>query len=325
MGFPWTLLAQGINDTNRTILDGVNLYLSEKQRQKQNYFSEENLALAKEAAAAQREQQALENEWYLNERDYQRTLQQTIFDREDTAMQRARDDFEAAGFSPLAAVGNMAGAGQVVASASSPGSMVSNNQASTQVSNFVGDALTTMANHADSAAGRALTQLMQSKQMSHDEDMAEVAHDNAVKLKTYEIQGALMQSLASASAQRKLQELIGGQNLEAIKQQGQNQLDAIKAQGQNALDLQNDSQEWQDSQAKTRTPDQIAEQFFNWLQKEDPLVAELTDGYKGWEIGFKVTKELLMNLYEGAQSTMDSISEGFNSFGENLNPKNWFK
>lgn len=320
MAFPWTALVQGINDTNRLVLDGVSLYLAERQNQKQNYFSEENLAMSREALAAQKQQQALENEWYIDQRDYQRSLQQTIFDREDTAMQRARDDFVAAGFSPLAAVGNMAGAGQVVASASAPGSMVSNNQASTQVSNFVGDALNNMANRLDSAAGRAMTELLASKQMSHDKDMAEIAHDNAVELKTYDMKLAIIQSLTNASTQMKLQELIGQQNL-----------DAIEKQGQNALALQNDQQEWQSSQTKARSPDQIAEEFFNWLQKEDPLIAEMTDGYEGWEIGFKVTKELLMSLYSSAQSTMDSISgtfsgigESLNSFGEKINPMNWF-
>lgn len=284
-------------------------------------YNNANTLLAGKAFNAQNRQQWLENEWYIEQRDYQRALQQQIFDREDTAMQRARDDFVAAGFSPLAAVGNMAGAGQVVSGASTPGNMVSNNQASTQVSNFVGDALNNMANHLDSAAGRALTELLQTKQMDHDREMADIAHNNAVKLKTHDAQLAIIQSLTNASAQRKLQELIGQQNL-----------DAIAKQGENALALQNDAQEWQDSQAKTRSPDQIAEQFFNWLQKEDPLVAELTDGYQGWEIGFKVTKELLMNLFSSAQSTMDSISNSFSEMGdsfskglENLNPMNWFK
>lgn len=306
---PWSLIASV-----------PQLGVSFAQTVLQRDYNNANLAMAREAMDAQRNQQALENEWYINERDYQRALQQQIFEREDTAMQRARDDFVAAGFSPLAAVGNMAGAGQVVASASSPGNMVSNNQASTQVSNFVGDALSTMANHLDSAAGRAMTELLASKQMAHDEDMAGIAHDNAMQLKAYEAKLAIMESFTNASVQMKLQELVGQQNL-----------DAIEKQGQNALALQNDQQEWQDSQTKTRSIDQIAEEFFNWLQKEDPVIAELTDGYEGWEIGFKVTKELLVNLYSSVESTMNSISDTFsgikgslNSFGEKINPMNWF-
>lgn len=291
------------------------------QTAQQGKYNDFNMAMSREAFDAQKQQQALENEWYIDQRDYQRALQQTIFDREDTAMQRARDDFVAAGFSPLAAVGNMAGAGQVVATASSPGNMVSNNQASTQVSNFVGDALNNMANHLDSAAGRAMTELLASKQMAHDEDMAEIAHDNAVELKTYDMKLAIIQSLTNFSAQKKLQELAGQQNL-----------DAIAKQGENALALQNDMQEWQNSQTKPRSPDQIAEEFFNWLQKEDPVVAELTEGYEGWEIGFKVTKEILFSLYSSAESAINSVSDSFSeigeslsSFGEKVNPMNWFK
>lgn len=275
----------------------VQLVQARKQREQQAHYNDENLALAKEASAAQQNQQALENEWYLNERDYQRSLQNTIFQREDTAMQRARDDFEAAGFSPLAAVGNMANAGQVVASASSPGNMVSNNQASTQVSNFVGDALNNMATHLDSAAGRALTELMAAKQMAHDKDMAEFSHDKAIELKSLEIQGTLMTTLASASAQRKLQELVGQQNLDSVKQQGQN-----------ALNLQQDQQRWQDSQPKTRSPDQIAEQFLNWLKKEDPLVSELVGDSQGWEIGFKLVKEVIVKQFSGVFNKGNPLS-----------------
>lgn len=319
---PWNAITSAVNHAmNFPVQVGfgiTQLIQARKQRESQNYYNDENLSLAKEAFAAQQNQQALENEWYLNERDYQRSLQQQIFAREDTAMQRARDDFVAAGFSPLAAVGNMAGAGQAVAAASSPGNMVSNNQASTQVSNFVGDALNNMAGHLDSAAGRALAELMASKQMAHDKDMAEFSHDKAVELKSLEIEGALMTAMASASAQQKLQELVGSQNLESIK-----------LQGQNALNLQNDQQAWQDSQAKTRSPDQIAEQFLNWLKKEDPVIAELVGDSQGWDIGFKLAKELvssqfgsLFNPADGAERT-DKVKSSASSAGITL-PDGWF-
>ena len=285
---PWSHIINGISTAGNLLLGGLGLKQSGDAQESQDNFNQENLALAREAFAAQQNQQALENEWYLNERDYQRSLQNTIFTREDTAMQRARDDFEAAGFSPLAAVGNMAGAGQVVSSASSPGNMVSNNQASTQVSNFVGDALNNMASHLDSAAGRALTELMQAKSMAHDKDMSEFAHSKALELKELEIEGALLNTFASSTAQKKLQELMGQQNLEAIGKQGEN-----------ALALQNDQQSWLDSQPKTRSPDQIAETFLNWLKKEDPQIAELVGDSSGWEIGFKLVKEMINRQFSG--------------------------
>lgn len=53
---------------------------------------------------------------YTNQRDYdyQRALQQEVFDREDTAVQRRKKDLEASGFNPALAMGQAAGAGSVV-------------------------------------------------------------------------------------------------------------------------------------------------------------------------------------------------------------------
>lgn len=62
---------------------------------------------------------------YLEQRDYERALQQTIFDREDTAYQRAVEDATSAGFSPLAALGNLSNAGAVVSSSQAPAGQLS--------------------------------------------------------------------------------------------------------------------------------------------------------------------------------------------------------
>lgn len=48
---------------------------------------------------------------------YQKRLQQQIFDREDNAVQRRAADMKAAGFSPYLAAGNAAGAGTIVSTA----------------------------------------------------------------------------------------------------------------------------------------------------------------------------------------------------------------
>lgn len=64
---------------------------------------------------------AWEREQYLENRDYNRALQQQIFEREDTAIQRAVQDAGKAGLSPLSvAGGNGAGAGAIVGATQAP-------------------------------------------------------------------------------------------------------------------------------------------------------------------------------------------------------------
>lgn len=102
-----------------------------------NYWNSINAGMAQTALDSQMKQQDWTNEQYIESRDYDRALQQQLFQREDTAIQRAMQDATSAGFSPLAALGVPANAGQVVSSSSAPGSMVSNNQASVQSANQV--------------------------------------------------------------------------------------------------------------------------------------------------------------------------------------------
>lgn len=70
---------------------------------------------------------AWEREQYLENRDYERALQQQIFEREDTAIQRAVQDAGKAGLSPLSvAGGNGAGAGAIVGATQAPSSQQAN-------------------------------------------------------------------------------------------------------------------------------------------------------------------------------------------------------
>lgn len=113
--------------------------INQQQIQASKEINDKNLALSQEALSAQKSQQSWANEQYIESRDYDRALQQNIFNREDTAIMRAVDDARNAGFSPLAALGMPANSGAVVSSSSAPGSMVSNNQANLSVPNLRAD------------------------------------------------------------------------------------------------------------------------------------------------------------------------------------------
>ena len=70
------------------------------------------------------DERAYQREWAANEREYQRNLQQTIFDREDTAIARQAEALRAQGINPASQNMNGLGAGAVVSS-SSPASQTS--------------------------------------------------------------------------------------------------------------------------------------------------------------------------------------------------------
>ena len=130
------LFGAGVNAWSQQKANDANIAAQERinkaNLEHSNYWNTKNYELASEAQQAQLAQQQWANEQYIESRDYDRAMQQTVFNREDTAIQRAMQDATAAGFSPLTALGMPANAGQVISSSGAPGSMVSNNQASVQ-------------------------------------------------------------------------------------------------------------------------------------------------------------------------------------------------
>lgn len=91
---------------------GYNIYNNERNHQANERNYETN-----------REDTLWEHEQYIENRDYNRALQQQIFEREDTAIQRAVQDAGKAGLSPLSVSGgNGAGAGAIVGATQAPSS-----------------------------------------------------------------------------------------------------------------------------------------------------------------------------------------------------------
>lgn len=66
--------------------------------------------------------------WNENQRDYERALQQEIFNREDTAFSRLASDASQYGINPMALAGNSASSGQVVSNTANPGAAEGNAQ-----------------------------------------------------------------------------------------------------------------------------------------------------------------------------------------------------
>ena len=95
-----------------------NRAFAEDERAYNRAFAEDERAYNRAFAADER---AYQRDWAQNEREYQRALQQTIFDREDTAIARQADALRAQGINPASQNMNGLGAGSVVSS-SAPGS-----------------------------------------------------------------------------------------------------------------------------------------------------------------------------------------------------------
>lgn len=210
--------------------------------------NKQNLALSKEALEAQKTQQNWANARYLEDRDYTRSLQQTIFEREDTALQRAKEDAVNAGFSPLTAVGNALGAGQVVSTPSAPSSMVSNNQANLSTPDFssIGSAGAMIATIFENQTKREFEHNENLIKMAHDANEAGLGRLHEQIMKT--VEHDFLKSQENQKHYNRLQEILS---------QGDVQNELANLEHSNTMELEGSRQEWQgilqkDSQAFQR-------------------------------------------------------------------------
>lgn len=188
-----------------------------KRSQNQNY------ALSREALEAQKAQQQWANEQYIESRDYDRAMQQQIFQREDTAIQRAVNDATEAGFSPLAALGMPAGAGQVISGNSAPSNMVQNNQFATADMSSIGRDMTAAMSMVQTALAQNSQQevdiMMQEVDLAHKAQEAKLSRVHDViqrdldrswekRKHDAEMEEKLQSRLSSEKLQRELQDTL---------------------------------------------------------------------------------------------------------------------
>lgn len=303
------LISFGVNEaSNYSPMSLFNLGYGIYQDQRNSRYTEDSLALSREALQAQKDQQKWQNEQYIESRDYNRALQQQIFDREDTAMTRSVQDHVSAGFSPLAALGSAFGAGQVISQSTAPNNQVQNNQFSVHDTNYFGEALDAMLERRDSAMSRAVSMLMQTKELTNSKEMqdAEFKHSESIQnllhsnqKEILKLQQDYLKDIENIRQRNKLDEILASHS-------GQVKIQELIAEGN--LNLQNDQQEWLGSQPKSRSWDQIAEQGLNWMKENIPEMKQfIKDEDNGWEIAFRTIYELIRRASNGTEDKLKSF------------------
>lgn len=287
-------------------LNWVSLAFSRDQDLANRGYTEDSINLSREALEAQTSQQAFQNEQYIENRDYQRVLQERIFDREDTAMTRSVQDHISAGFSPLTALGSSFGAGSVVSQAVAPSNQVQNNQFTNHSTNYFGQALNAMMDRQDSAMSRAVTMAMQTKELNHSvemqrgefkhsEYMSNLARDNQKIL--LDIQHKNLKEIEDIQARNKIAEILQ-------TNVGQKAIQELIIEGQ--AKLQDDQQSWLESRPQQRSLDMIVEQGLNFLKKSSPeFRAFIAEDAEGWEIAFSFLYNMLSEF--NSPSTVDKL------------------
>lgn len=283
------------------------------------YFNEQNLALAKEAQAAQLKQQDWANEQYIENRDYSRALQERIFEREDTAMQRAVDDYTAAGFSPLAALGQSAGAGAVVSQPALPSSSVGGNQAhfTPGSSSSLQNAFSHLADSGHRIGAMMMTRLENQKQRDHQSAMQTIQLASEFRKQGNEhMHSLLMQSLEQdwkeqQQAREFAQELSVLESSQNLQRELQRSLQAHQSS------MQEDAQQ--------HAKDMVDLDMDNLSAREDPTVRAISTNFEASIETLKKSKNpVIKSLAEKAeknpiykQALLDTI-RGFNHQTEGL-------
>lgn len=301
-------LIGGLGST--ALSNASNEKINAQQIESANKINEQNLALSREALEAQKAQQAWANEQYIESRDYDRALQQQIFNREDTSITRAVQDATSAGFSPLAALGMPASSGSVVSSSSAPGSMVSNNQANLSVPNLRANDYGSLAQSGSQIAQMLATSFesrkaqdnqvflteMQLAKMAneagldrlHESMMKNLEHDFLRNQSNVEHYRQMMYKLSDQDFQVRLQNIIAqdNRNLEEQRQSG-------------ASALQSSQQAWQSNEnALNRSNQRNRGEYLN------QIINALSEGDSKMSKWLRKNSDLLIPLLQYADAVL---------------------
>lgn len=216
-------------------------------------IAEQELALQRQQMDEQSELNQFQMNEYLDKKDYDRALQERIFEREDTAMQRGLEDYIEAGFSPLSALGQSANAGSVVSTSSAPSL---NAPAAPNLSGFYG-AVDHLVNGGSAAGAHVATFLSQMASQQHEINMEDLrfansmdqltkSHDNQKELMNLEAQ--LREGSAEAQHYRELEKIAETQEFQKVM---------AEFQANTQKYLQTNQQEWQQKQSNLDRQHQI--------------------------------------------------------------------
>lgn len=211
----------------------------------QHSVAKQDSALQRLAIEEQRRLNNFEMREYLDKKDYDRALQERVFEREDTAMQRSLQDFTEAGFSPLSALGQTANAGAIVSTPSAPSL---NAPSAPDLSGMYG-AIDHMVTAGHEAGARVSTFLSQMAQQQHEVNMENLRFANALDQLTeghknqkevVKLESDLREGSAEAQHLREL---------EKISKTNEFQKTMAEFQANLSKYLQTNQQEWQAGQS----------------------------------------------------------------------------
>lgn len=305
-------------------------------------FGAKNSQIQQDTYALNRANIEWQQRQYLENRDYQRALQQTIFDREDTAYQRAVEDATSAGFSPLAALGNTANAGSVVSSSEAPAGQLQAPQLAmsdafrhlSESGTAFGAQLLTIAENANQRAFESEMFAQQVMAASNDREdkqlhewLMQDAQQQALKDRdtaqhTYRLieiestsyfQGVLQEARQEAQAALQKSEHTHQANMQDILLQ--HQADMQASQQQHQTDLQNDVQQHQmniqkaqqdyESDYRVKTLSATWEDNWNVAQKYlVPAIRKFSPELADWIAESQFGKDLLVQMLSTVESTL---------------------